>query len=72
MGLNYLEIYGSGMLKVSFRDDSGYERFVTGKIFTEDETHIVLDTIKQERISIRKELIGNCRQDRKDIKSESD
>lgn len=57
------EVYQNTKVRTSYKDDSGFEKMCTGIIVKENETHIIIHTIYDEEILIRKDLIGNMKKD---------
>lgn len=59
MSINFKNIYNNKLLRVSYKNDNNFEKVVTGRIVSEDLNFIVILSVKNETITIRKNLIGN-------------
>lgn len=59
----YTEIYDGKLLRISYIADTSrrHERLCTAKIIKEDEDTIIVHTIKDEFLTIRKDLINSIR-----------
>lgn len=60
--INFTKLYEGKCLRISFVNDKNHERVVTGYIIFDDDKFIIIKTIKDETVTIRKDLLGNILQ----------